>query len=303
MPTALYGYLGLIFAALFWGGNFMFGKIISSDISPIMLNFSRWFPAAIILLLLFHRRLKPALPLIRKYWRLLTALGILGIIFFPVFLYQGLQTTTALNASIYLAAVPMATLLINRLLFHDAVRPPMLFGAILSFIGVLYLLVQGEFGNILHLNINNGDMWAIGSALSWAVYCSIVRLKPPQLTNSVFVTSLVTIGVILFTPLYLYAVIQGEGAVYAKLDGYQWWIMLYLVVFPSILSYVFWNYGITIVGSAKGASFTNAVPLFAAILSIVVLREPIRPYHLISSLLIIAGLLLCNRKVRSRQQQ
>ncbi|MGR6982172.1 DMT family transporter [Testudinibacter sp. P27/CKL/0425] len=302
MPTALYGYLGLLFAALFWGGNFMFGKIISGEISPIVLNFSRWFPAALILLLLFHRQIKPHFALIRRHWLLLTALGILGIIFFPVFLYQGLQTTTALNASIYLAAVPMATLLINRLIFHDSIEWRMLLGALLSFVGVLYLLVQGDFTNLSQLSINRGDVWAIGSALSWAVYCSIVRLKPPQLVNSVFVTALVTIGVLLFTPVYLYAVIQGESAVYAELSLNQWWIVAYLIVFPSILSYVFWNYGISVVGSAKGASFTNAVPLFAAALSILVLREPIYGYHFISSALIIGGLLLCNRKVRSRQQ-
>ena len=276
----------------------MFGKIISHDINPIVLNFSRWFPAAIILFLLFQRQLKQHLPLIRQHWLLLTALGILGIICFPLFLYQGLQTTTALNASIYLAAVPMTTLLINRLLFNDRVALRMLIGALLSFVGVLYLLVQGDIANILHLNINNGDIWAIGSALSWAVYCSIVRLKPTQLGNSAFVTSLVTIGILLFAPFYLYALAQGESAVYFELSVNQWWIVLYLIIFPSILSYIFWNYGISVVGSAKGASFTNAVPLFAAMLSILVLQESIRFYHLISSILIICGLLLCNRKVR-----
>ncbi|MGV6989786.1 DMT family transporter [Testudinibacter sp. P80/BLE/0925] len=297
----LYGYLGLLFAALFWGGNFMFGKIISSEISPIVLNFSRWFPAALILLLLFRRQVQASLPLLRRYWLLLTALGVLGIIFFPVFLYQGLLTTTALNASIYLAAVPMATLLLNRLLFRDPIETRMLLGALLSFAGVLYLLVQGEPSNILRLNINIGDLWAIGSALSWALYCAIVRLKPPQLGNAAFVTALVTLGMLLFTPVYLFAVAQGQSAVYAELNAAQWGIIAYLILFPSILSYVFWNYGISVVGSAKGASFTNAVPLFAAVLSILVLREPIRVYHLISSLLIIAGLLLCNRKACSRQ--
>lgn len=301
MPTALYGYLGLIFAALFWGGNFMFGKIISSDISPIILNFSRWFPAAVILLLLFRRQLKSHFSLICRHWLVLTSLGILGIICFPVFLYQGLLTTTALNASIYLAAVPMTTLLINRLIFRDSIEWRMLFGALLSFIGVLYLLVQGDFADLSQLSINHGDIWAIGSALSWAVYCSIVRLKPPQLANSAFVTALVTLGILMFTPVYLYAIFQGESAVYADLRASQWWILAYLIVFPSILSYVFWNYGISVIGSAKGASFTNAVPLFAATLSILVLREPIYPYHFVSSALIIGGLLLCNRNIALRK--
>ncbi len=36
-----YGYFCLLLATLFWGGNYLFGKILSTDIPPIVLNYAR----------------------------------------------------------------------------------------------------------------------------------------------------------------------------------------------------------------------------------------------------------------------
>lgn len=63
-----YGYFCLLLATLFWGGNYLFGKILSTDIPPIVLNYARWFPAALILLLLFSKRSCQFTPVIRQHW-------------------------------------------------------------------------------------------------------------------------------------------------------------------------------------------------------------------------------------------
>lgn len=274
----------------------MFGKMLSNEIPPIILNFSRWFPASVILLLLFGKRLPPYRQVIHKTWKILTALAVLGIIIFPVFLYQGLQTTTALNASIYLAVVPIVVVFLNRLVFGDPIRPSVLLGAILSFIGVLCLLSQGEFQRLWRLDINQGDLWAIGSSVAWSIYCCVLRLRPAELPHSVMLTIQVTIAMLLFTPLFLGQLAVSDSAVFTRLTAQQWGIILYLIIGPSILSYAFWNYGMSIVGPAKGAAFTNATPLFAATLGILALGEQFRLYHVSSALLILFGLLLCNKK-------
>ncbi|PJG83709.1 DMT family transporter [Caviibacterium pharyngocola] len=291
-----YGYFCLIIATLFWGGNYMFGKMLSREIAPIILNYARWFPAALILLLLFGKRLPQFSALIGKNLPILTALALLGVVIFPVFLYQGLQTTTALNASIYLAVVPIVVLFLNRLVFGDPIRPQVLIGALISFIGVLWLLSHGEPSRLLAFNVNTGDLWAIGSAISWAIYCCIIRFRPAALPNAVMLTSQVVIAMLLFTPVFAWQYLQIDGAVFSAFTANQWWIILYLIIGPSILSYGFWNYGMSIVGGTKGAAFTNATPLFAAVLGILILQEPLYVYHIISALLIIFGLVLCNRK-------
>ncbi|AFI47136.1 TPA: DMT family transporter [Pasteurella multocida] len=291
-----YGYFCLLLATLFWGGNYLFGKILSTDIPPIVLNYARWFPAALILLLLFSKRSCQFTPVIRQHWRILTALSLLGIVIFPVFLYQGLQTTTSLNASIYLAVVPIFVLFLNRLVFGDPIDFTGLTGALFSFVGVLWLLSRGDIQRLTQLEVNQGDLWALGSALSWSIYCCLIRLKPAQLPNTVLLTTLVCMAMLLFTPLFIWQYQQLPPAFFSTLTPTQYSIIAYLIIGPSILSYGFWNYGISLVGADKGAAFTNATPLFAALLGVLVLNETLAFYHMISAGLIIAGLLLCNRK-------
>lgn len=296
MKKPYYGYLCLILATLFWGGNYIFGKMLSREVDPIVLTYLRWFPAALILLILFAKRTLPFLPIIKKTWKILTALSLLGIVIFPLFLYQGLQSTTALNASIYLAVVPIVVLLLNRLAFGDPIRPLMLAGAVISFIGVLCLLSQGNPQKLLQFNVNKGDLWAIGSSLSWAAYCCIIRLRPATMPNSVMLTVLVAIAMLCFSPVFLWKALSASEPIFSQMTSTHWAMIGYLIIFPSILSYAFWNYGMTLVGGAKGAVFTNVTPLFAALLGISVLGESLYEYHLISGVLIVLGLVMCNKK-------
>lgn len=187
---------------------------------------------------------------------------------FSVFLYQGLHTTITLNASIYLAVVPIVVLFLNRLIFADPIRPMGLFSTMISFVSVLWLRSHGELRRLYQLNINQGDYGQGGSAMSWALYCYIIRLKPVSLPNAMMLTAQVSMAILLFTPVFIWQYLQLNHNFISKLNSHQYWIISYLTIDPAILSYAFWNYGISIVGGAKSATFTNATPLFAAIFGI-----------------------------------
>lgn len=71
-------------------------------------------------------------------------------------------------------------------------------------------------------------------------------------------------------------------------------------VFGTALAYYSWNYGIAKLGAARGAVFLNAMPLFVALFALVFGAELLR-YHMVSSVLIILGLLLVQVKSKSAQ--
>ncbi len=79
-------------------------------------------------------------------------------------------------------------LLINRLFFRDPVSGRNWLGVAFSTLGVMILLFQG---NPLHAaslhTFAIGDLWAMGSALSWALYCSLLRLKDRRIPANGFV--------------------------------------------------------------------------------------------------------------------
>lgn len=287
------GYASLILATAFWGGNFVLGKVLSNVIEPITLTYLRWFPALIILACLFYRPTIKAFPIIKTSKMLMWSLGILGVVLFPATLYQGLKSTSALNASLYLAVVPVLVLFLNLFFFREKIKPVIFSGALLSLIGVIWLLSQGDLTRLAQLEINQGDLWTIASAVSWAIYCCIIRLRPSGINNTAFLTALVGLAVLSLTPFFLYEFWQTSAKTLQNLTAYQWLGVAYLVLGPSILSYAFWNYGISIIGSAKAAVMTNFTPLFAALFSILLLNEAIHSFHVISAILITAGVLIC----------
>jgi len=67
-------------------------------------------------------------------------------------------------------------------------------------------------------------------------------------------------------------------------------VFLFLAVFPSIIAYLFWNNGVINVGPGKAAMFIYLLPLFGAVLALVLLGEEIFLYHLAGSLFIFIGL-------------
>lgn len=290
------GYASLIIATLFWGGNFVLGKVLSGVVPPITLTYLRWLPAFVILAILFYRPTLNTIAQLKQSLGVMWVLGILGVVLFPATLYEGLKTTTALNASLYLAISPVLVLFLNRFAFKEKISPIILTGAIISLIGVFWLLTKGEVSQLTHLSMNKGDLWAIASTISWAVYCCVIRLRPTGISNTVFLTTLVGLAVITLTPFFLYEYFSESAKILDNLTALQWSGVGYLIIGPSILSYAFWNFGIAIVGSAKASVMTNFTPLFAAIFSILLLNEKVQSFHIISAILITIGVLICSYK-------
>jgi drug/metabolite transporter (DMT)-like permease len=74
--------------------------------------------------------------------------------------------------------------------------------------------------------------------------------------------------------------------------------MYTMAVFPSLLAYWCWDVGIRRVGAVIPVYFANLTPVFAAVLSIWLLAESPRLYHVAALVLIIGGIQLASRPTR-----
>ena len=188
-------YLLLTLAALFWGGNYVVGHILVQGADPIVMTEARWALTAMLLVGLYQRQIRESWRLLRGNASTLLILTLCGQVSFPLTLYIGLQTTSALNAAIYMSATPCMVLMINRLIFHDRVSARNWCGVAFSTAGVLLLLLHGNLTNAEGLKgFSQGDLWAMGSALSWAVYCSLLRNKDRRIPANAFVAVSSLIG-------------------------------------------------------------------------------------------------------------
>lgn len=135
-------YLLLTLAALFWG-NYVVGHVLVQGVDPILMTEARWALTALLLGLLYRRQIAASRHLLRENAPAVLVLTLCGQVSFPLTLYIGLQTTSALNAAIYMSATPSMVLLINRLIFRDPVSARNWLGVIFSTLGVMILLFQG----------------------------------------------------------------------------------------------------------------------------------------------------------------
>jgi len=283
-------YFFLVLCVLFWSGNFILGRFIKDDITPLEMAFFRWLFVLIIISPILIIRYKKIYKVFKANALILIILAAFGITIFNTILYVGLTMTTATNALIINSSIPILILVLSYFILKQKITSNQIFGIILSTTGVIYLILQGNINNILSLEFNQGDLWVIMSSVSWALYSTIVKLKPKGLNDFEFFSTIVFLGFFMLLPIYLY---QGYDLAHEiNLVKENYLIFGYVSIFASSLSYYFWHYGIHHIGAAKTSQFTHLMPVFGAILAYIFLDERLQFYHIIGVILIAIGIYL-----------
>ena len=283
-------YIFLVLAVLFWSGNFIFGRLVSSSIEPMQLSFFRWFFVLILLLPYILLHYKNILSVFRKKYILIIIFGALGIAGFNTFLYYGLQTTTATNALLINSSTPIFIIVLSALIFRTTITKLQLSGVLLSTLGVIYLILKGDINHILELKFTVGDLWIIAACIDWALYTVMLKFKPKELNAFEFLGLTAFIGTIILASIFFY---QGYSFEFSFLEKDEvLYSLIYIVIFPSILSFYFWNISTMEVGVNKTGQFTHLMPIFGAVLAYIFLGEVLEFYHFVGIILIGTGIYL-----------
>ena len=292
--NALYPYLLLSLAALFWAGNIVIARGITSQISPVTLAFVRWSLATIIVWPFAWRHIRRDWPVIRNHWRILALLGFLGITCFNTLLYTAVETTTAINGAIVQTAMPVIIVFISLLFFGEKICWQQLFGLIVAAAGAIIVVTGGSWQTLVSLNFVRGDLLILLAVTLYGLYSILLRRRPPLHSLSLVAITFL-LGLLILIPFFLWELSSGVRFEFSPRIGFAF---VYVAIFPSILAYLCWNGGIARVGANRGGFFVYLLPVFATILSIVFLAETPRLFHAIGFLLILAGITLFNRLAR-----
>lgn len=283
-------YIFLVLAVLFWSGNFITGRYISTSIEPMQLSFYRWFFVLVLLLPYIFINYKDLILGFKKDSLLLVVFGAFGIAGFNTFLYYGLQTTSATNALLINSSTPIFIILISSIIFRIAITKIQILGVLLSTLGVLYLILKGNINHILELNFTPGDLWILLAAFDWAIYSVLLKFKPKDLSSFSFLTITSFIGVMI---LYIAFILQGYSLEFSFLSNKEvLYSLIYIVIFPSILSFYFWNMATIEIGANKAGQSAHLMPIFGAILAYIFLGEVLEFYHIVGIVLIAIGIYL-----------
>ncbi|MFK7993509.1 MAG: DMT family transporter [Granulosicoccus sp.] len=284
-------YLMLIIAPLLWGGNAVAGRMATEDWQPFTLTCLRWFCAMLLLTPFAVRPLQRDWPVIKTHCVLLFCLGAFGMAAFNLTMYLALNFTTAINVSIEQAAMPAMIMLANFFLLSQKVRIFQILGLVLTLLGVLLTTTAGEPARFFSEGLNKGDAIMLLACVFYAAYTFGLRWKPAIHWMS-FMWVIAVSAFVMTVPFAGWELSKGQFEI-PSLQGQM--VLIYVIIFPTILSQLSWARGVELIGSNRAGLFINLVPIFGSIMAVLILRERFEWYHLVGLSLVLLGIGLSER--------
>ncbi|WP_434045629.1 MULTISPECIES: DMT family transporter [Sorangium] len=289
MRSAWFPRAALILAMVLWGSSFAAQKYALLAFSPMEMNFGRMAVASACFAVLL-----PKLDSVRRHylpgdwWRLLL-LALFEPCLYFVFEAWALTKTSASQAGMIVALMPLLIALVARITLKETLPPRMLPGVAVTIAGAVWLSAAGRatelapepvLGNLL-------ELVAVVFATGYTISSRQLAPRYPPL----FLTAVqALVGALFFLPLML--ITGGAGVVELSLANRPLLAVLYLGVFVSLGAYALYNYALSKVSAVRAAPLINLIPVFSLLVGRVFLGEELTPGQYAASCLVLIGVLI-----------
>jgi drug/metabolite transporter (DMT)-like permease len=287
-------YIFLLFTTLFWSGNFIVGKVASLyEIPPFTLNFYRWLFAWAILMPFTFKEIIEKKRYILDNIKLITVLGITSITFFNSIVYYSLNFTHVISGVLMISVIPVMIIFFSWVFKIEKTNIYQINGVIFSLLGVAVIITKAELNILLDLDFNKGDLWMVVAMFSWAIYSVLLKKKKHKLSQISLLEVIITMGLIFLLPIYFIEMKMGYHVI---LNTPFVLTLTYVVLFPGLISFLFWIKGIALIGANRSGIFLHLMPIFSVLMAIIIFKEKFMFFHFMGALLILIGILLSNKK-------
>jgi drug/metabolite transporter (DMT)-like permease len=278
-------HLTLLLVQLAFGGFHVVAKAALASLSPLALAGLRVALATPFLVWLAWRRDR-VIP-DRRDFPMLVLLGFLGVFGNQILFIEGLQLTTATNASILMTSLPVFAAATAVLLRIEPLVPRRLAGILLSVAGALVLVNPFRF--TADRGMATGNLMILANALCYALFLVLQR---PLLQR------------IPWRTLIAWSFVFGGGGVLlvslpslarlepAEVPASAWWGVAYIVVLATVFAYAANTWAVRRSSPALVAAYGTLQPLITVVLAATVLGERFGWMEGLGFALIVAGLWL-----------
>ena len=287
MKTSRAGaYTSVILAMTFWGFTFVLYKYANESFRPVSIVFLRLFVSIFFLFgfaILLRRlgRIKRA----DQKWFLLMAL------FEPFFYFlgeaNGMVLVTPTVGAVIISTIPLIVPFAAYYLFREKLTPLNWVGLVISFAGVLMVIMNRSGG----LSAEPRGILLMFLAVVSAVGYTMVVRKLVDDYNPITITAYQSLyGLLMFLPLFVFMELPRMD--WSTVSGSSLMAVLYLGVMGSGVCFILLTIGIRELGAARANIFANIVPVVAAVVSFLLLSEPMPFFKITGIGITILGLLM-----------
>lgn len=274
--------LCLIVAPVLWGGNFLVGDVLVSDLPGEWANFLRWIIALVVILPFCGASLFRHRATLIAHWRNLTILAILGVTLFNLILYVALKHAPVALAAVAFAATPFLTSGLSAICQRERPSTRLLFGASIAIAG----MVLAQWQTLRLGTPVIGVVLVALAAIVWSGYCVAIRLAPVPAPASAVFPAQIIVGLVPMLPIILVSGPFDAGS----LEAGHWIGLAYLGVFAGAVAFWLWRDAVLVVGPGYASLFMNLVPISIVTLGVAFLGVRLTPVECVAFALVLSGL-------------
>jgi drug/metabolite transporter (DMT)-like permease len=283
-------YAKLVLMALFWSGVFPATRIMLESLGLFASVALRFCAAALILLALLwwrERRLRRLSP---REAVLVGGLGLVGIAVYNSLFSAGLSLVEASRAALIEPTNPAFTALFAAWFLKERIGRARAAGIALSVLGAVWVLGRGDVRSFVGFEFGAGELILVLCIFIWSAYTILGRVALSTLSPLALTAYVMAAGAVpAVVPAYF------ESSALAEVTTRSWAALAYLVVFGTVIPFLWFSEGVKALGAARASQFISLVPPLAVLEAVLILGEPFTPALAIGMAFVVAGLYLTNR--------
>src|SRR3954454_10712593 len=274
----------LVITAAGFGGTWVAAPWATEDIAPLVVACVR-FAIAAALLLGFCRVRGLSLRLERRDLPGIAGVALTSVVGYDVLFLYGVTLAPASHGAVIVPGlIPMATLVLSRVVLGMRATVRQLAGILLSIAG-LALVVGPELSGGSTTVLGDG-MFAIAAGL-WAAYTLVGRAS--RLDSAVLTFYGAAVGSIVLLPLAILVPDPSAGSI-GDASTRALLSVVYLGSIGTVVSFVAFLQGVRLIGPSRAIAYTVLIPVFGLALTVTLLGEALTPLALVGAVVVLVGL-------------
>lgn len=282
----------LLACCLFWGFQQILIKTTVPEVPPLWQAALRFIGATVVLCLWCAVR---GIKLFERDGTLRAGL-LAGLLFAGEFacIYLGLRDTTASRLTVFVYTSPfVVAVLLPLLVPAEKLRLVQWAGLVIAFVAVALAFSEGFTADTSTATQLRGDALALAAGILWGLTTLVIRasaLATASAEKTLFYQVAVTAAV---APLLSLALGESWSLQYS---AYAWGSLALQTAIGAFASYLTWMWLLRHYPATLVSSFTFLTPVFALVLGVALLNEPLTVQLMLALAGVAAGIVLVNRK-------
>ena len=285
-------YTLLLIQPIFMASNLVVARGGVEHVPPISLAFWRW-STVFFLLILFNYKIFNKKKILLKEYKELFFLGLMGCGVCGAFPFIAGQTTTIINMGIIYTSSPIFIILLSYFLFKEKMNLFKLIGLFTCLVGVLIIIIKGDYLSLISLKFTKGDLWMLGASVGWALYSIFLFNWKSSLNVFERFTAISFFGALSLLPFYIFEQNFESSTIFDM--KFLFWI-IFAAISPGIIAFILYTYTQKYLGATTTGFTLYLFTVYGAFYGILFFGETLELFHLYGTFLVFLGVYLVRKK-------